>query len=174
VREGDLADAAATCLGTGAHGWDLVDEATRLVHDQFSTYSVLHAWERPETAFVRRRGYCTQYNGALARLLRRLGFDAWLVFAAHVQFDDDVEWALGHTWVEVAVGGEVLAACARSRSNRPGSVGFAPGGSVRRLDPLTRFASTAGTALAAYAAVAAARVRGAERPRWVEHPRERS
>jgi hypothetical protein len=171
VTEGSRAGAVAACRRSGAAGGDLVDQASRLVHDRFTTYSVLHVWEQPETAFRRRRGYCTQYNGALAQILRGLGFDAWLVYAARVRFDDNAEWALGHTWVRVRLDGEVRDVCARSAGNRPGSVGFTCLGRVRRLGPVARVASGAGTAAAAFAAVLLARLRGQGRPRWVEHAR---
>jgi len=171
VTEGSLAGAVSTCRRSGTAGWDLADQASRLVHDRFTTYSVLHVWERPETAFRRRRGYCTQYNGALAQILRRLGFDAWLVYTARVRFDDNAEWTLGHTWVRVRLGGEVRDVCARSASNRPGSVGFICVGRVRRLGPVARVASGAGTAMVAFTAVLAGWLRGQGRPRWVEHPR---
>jgi N-acetyltransferase len=171
VTEGSLADAVSTCRGSGAAGWDLVDQASRLVHDRFTTYSALHVWEQPETAFRRRRGFCTQYNGALAQILLRLGFDAWLVYAARVRFADDTEWTLGHTWVRVRIDGDVRDVCARSASNRPGSAGFACLGRVRRLGPVARVASGAGTAIAAFAAILAAWLRGQNRPRWVEHAR---
>ena len=82
MTEGSLADAVSTCVISRATGWDLVDQASRLVHDRFTTYSVLHAWERPQTSFRRRRGFCAQYNGALAQILRRLGVDARMVYAA--------------------------------------------------------------------------------------------
>ena len=149
----------------------MVEQASRLVHDRFTTYSVLHVWERPDTAFRRRRGYCAQYDGALAQVLCGLGFDAWLVYAARVRFDDNAEWALGHAWVRVRLDGGVREVCARSAGNRPGSVGFACLGRVRRLGPVARIASAAGTAAAASAAVLLARLRGHGRPRWVEHGR---
>jgi hypothetical protein len=171
VTEGSLADAVSVCWASGAAGWDLVDQATRLVHDRFTTYSVLHVWEQPETAFRRRRGFCTQYNGALAQILRRLGFDAWLVYTARVRFDDSAEWILGHTWVRVRLDGDVRDICARSVGNRPGSAGFICLGRVRRLGTVARVASDAGTAVAAFAAVLVARLRGQGRPRWVEHAR---
>jgi N-acetyltransferase len=133
VTEGSLAGAVSACRRSGAAGGDLVDQASRLVHDRFTTYSVLHVWERPETAFRRRRGYCTQYNGALAQILCRLGFDASMVYTARVRFDDNAEWALGHAWVRVRLDGEVRDVCARSASNRPGSVGFTCLRRVRRL-----------------------------------------
>jgi len=171
VTEGSRAGAVAACRRSGAAGGDLVDQASRLVHDRFTTYSVLHVWEQPENAFRRRRGYCTQYNGALAQILRGLGFDAWLVYAARVRFDNNAEWALGHTWVRVRLDGDVRDVCARSAGNRPGSVGFTCPGRVRRLGPVARVASGAGTAAAAFAAVLLARLRGQGRPRWVEHAR---
>ena len=172
MTEGSLAGAVSTCRRSGAAGWDLVDQASRLVHDRFTTYSVLHVWERPENAFRRRRGFCTQYNGALGQILHRLGFDAWMVYTARVRFDNNVEWTLGHTWVRVRLDGEVRDVCARSTSNRPGSVGFICLSRVRRLGPVARVASCAGTAVAAFAAVLLARFRGQARPRWVEHARD--
>jgi hypothetical protein len=171
MAEGSLAGAVSACQRRGATGWGLVDQASRLVHDRFTTYSVLHVWEQPETAFRRRRGYCTQYNGALAKILRRLGFDAWMVYAARVRFDNNAEWTLGHTWVRVRLNGDVRDVCAHSASNRSGSVGFSCLGRVRRLGPMARVTSGAGTAAIAFAAVLLARLRGQERPRWVEHAR---
>ena len=171
MTEGSLADAVSACRRSGAAGWDLVDQASGLVHDRFTTYSVLHVWEKPETAFRRRRGFCTQYNGALARILRGLGFDAWMVYAIRVRFDDNAEWTLGHAWVRVRLDGDVRDVCARSARNRPGSVGFTSVGRVRRLGPVARIASCAGTAVAAFAAVLGARLRGRDRPCWVENPR---
>jgi hypothetical protein len=170
VTEGCLGDAVSMCVRSGTAGWALVDEATRLVHGRFATYSVLHVWERPETAFRRGRGFCTQYNGALAKILKQLGFNAWLVYATGVRFDDDTAWALGHTWVRVELGDDVRDVCARSASNRPGSVGFTYG-RARRLGPVTLVASTAGTSVAASVAVLTALLRGRGRPSWVEHTR---
>jgi hypothetical protein len=71
----------------------------------------------------------------------------------------------------VRLDGGVREVCARSAGNRPGSVGFACLGRVRRLGPVARIASAAGTAAAASAAVLLARLRGHGRPRWVEHGR---
>jgi N-acetyltransferase len=159
MTEASLAGAVSTCQRSGAAGWDLVDQASRLVHDRFTTYSMLHVWERPQTAFRRRRGYCTQNNGALAQILRRLGFDAWLVYTARVRFDNNPEWTLGQTWVRVRLDGDVRDVCARSVGNRPGSVGFTSLGRVHRFGPVARVASGVGTAVAALAAVLLARLR---------------
>src|SRR6266516_2138308 len=114
VTKCSLAGAVSICRRSGAAGWELVEQAWRLVHDRFTTYSMLHVWERPETAFRRRRGFCTQYNGALAQILRRLGFEAWLVYTARVRFDDNAEWTLGHTRVRLRLNGDVRDVCARS------------------------------------------------------------
>jgi hypothetical protein len=78
------------------------------------------------------------------------------VYTARVRFDDNAEWTLGHTWVRVTLDGDVHDVCARSASNRPGSVGFICLGRVRRLGPVARVASGAGTAVAAFAGVLAA------------------
>ncbi|HET8593890.1 MAG TPA: hypothetical protein VFM07_01490 [Intrasporangium sp.] len=93
---------------------------------QFASYSVLHPWESPDKAFQRRRGYCLQYNGALATILQQLGVRPWLVFAERVQFDDGPAWSLGHTWVRARIESEVRDVCARSVENRAGSVHFTP------------------------------------------------
>ena len=78
-----LTEAATAISVAEVSGWELVDYATRLVSTHFETYSVLHPWESAETAFGHRRGYCTQYNGALAIILRELSLDAWLVCTPH-------------------------------------------------------------------------------------------
>lgn len=168
----ELTEAAAACRATGLGGWDLVDHATRLVGARFSTYSVLHPWESPAVAFRRRRGYCTQYNGALAIILRELGLQAWLVYARRVRFDDQPDWALGHTWVRVRVDGDVRDVCARSLGNRAGRVGFVPVGRVRRLNGTVRVLAATGSFGTAVVAMGLARLRGRPRPEWVEHPRD--
>ncbi len=151
----------------------MVDCATRLISGQFSTYSVLHPWESPETAFLHGRGYCSQYNGALAIILQELGFQAWLVYATRVRFDDHQDWALGHTWVQVRVDGEVRDACARSVENRAGYVHFTPIHRVRMLNRPMRFLTTLGSYGTAVVAIVGARLLGQPRPEWVEHPRGR-
>jgi hypothetical protein len=166
-----MADAAATCRSTGLSGWELVDFATCLVSARFSTYSVLHPWDSPVLALQRGRGFCVQYNGALALLLRRLGFRVTLVYARRVRFDDQPDWRLGHTWARVQVGDEGKDVCARSASNAPGLVHFSPVGPVREAGRVAMFLSTLGSYGAAVSAIAGARLRGQARPGWVEHPR---
>jgi hypothetical protein len=174
VEPGSLAEAVRHCQDSATTGWDLVDHACRLVHDRFTTYSVLHVWESPETAFRRRRGFCTQYNGALAQMLHRLGFDTWLVYSPRVRFRDDDTWTLGHTWVRVRLDGEVRDVCARDGGNHVGHVGFTYGSRSRPLGPASKAVTSLGTALTASAALLMARLRGRARPRWVEHARRDS
>jgi hypothetical protein len=171
VAQRDIIEAVATCRASGLSGWALVDEAARLVSLQFATYSVLHPWESPDKAFRQRRGYCLQYNGALATILQQLGIGAWLVFAERVHFDDGPDWSLGHTWVRAGIESEVRDVCARSADNRSGCVHFTPIGPVRKLGGAVRVASAMGSYGAALAAVTRARLRGEPRPEWVEHPR---
>ena len=171
MAQRELARAAAACRSTGLTEWELVDYATRLVGAHFVMYSVLRPWESPEVAFRRRRGFCTQYNGALALVLQRLGLQAWLVYATRVRFDDGPDWTLGHTWVRVRTAGEVRDVCARSLANSSGSVHFVPIGEVRELNRATRFLTTVASFGAAVAAITRARVLGRPRPQWVEHPR---
>jgi hypothetical protein len=170
----ELTDAAASCRATGLAGWDLVDHATPMVSARFSTYSVLHPWESPSAAFRRGRGFCTQYNGALAIILRELGLQAWLVYSPRVRFDDQPDWALGHTWVRARVEGDVRDVCARSLDNRAGRVHFVPIGRLWKLNRTARVLTTAGSYGAAVAAVVRARLHGRPRPEWVEHPRDPS
>ena len=160
------------CRATDLRGWNLVDHAMRLVSAQFSTYSVLHPWESPEAAFRRGRGFCTQYNGALAIILLELKLQAWLVYAPRVRFDDQPDWALGHKWVRVRIDGDVRDACARSLHNAAGRVHFEPTDRVRRLNRSTRFITTTGSFCTAMADIVRARLHGRPRPEWVEHPRD--
>jgi len=171
VADSGVAEAVAECRAANLTGWELVDYATRLVSAQFSTYSVLHPWASPEAAFRDRRGFCTQYNGALAVILRELGLDARLVYAARVRFEDRRDWPLGHTWVRVRLDGEIRDVCARSMDNQSGRVHFVPICPVRKLDRITRFLTTAGSFGTASAAITRSRLSGRPRPTWVEHPR---
>ncbi len=170
----ELTEAAAARRATGLARWDLVDHAARMVSARFSTYSVLHPWESPAAAFRRGRGFCTQYNGALAIILRELGSQAWLVYAPRVRFDDQPDWPLGHTWVRVRVDGDVRDDCARSLDNSAGRVHFEPIGRVRKLKQHHSLAHDDRFVWRDCGAVALARLHGRPRPEWVEHPRHTS
>ena len=140
----EISDVVAACRATGTVGWDLVLDAQRRVHERFTHYSCLHWWENPSSALRNRRGYCSQYNGALAEVLRRLGFAAWTVSARRVAVTGDPSWRLGHTWVRATVGGSTQDVCAHRADNRPGQVGFVPLTPVRRFGTLTFWATTVG------------------------------
>ena len=167
-----LTEAATAISVAEVSGWELVDYATRLVSTHFETYSVLHPWESAETAFGHRRGYCTQYNGALAIILRELSLDAWLVYAARVHLGDRPDWVLGHTWVHVRLNGEVRDVCARSAHSRAGHVGFVPASPVRKLGVIARCLAALGSYGAAVTAVIQAGLHGQPRPDWVEYRRD--
>lgn len=168
----DIAQAVEECRSTRLTGWQLVDYATRLVSERFSTYSVLHPWEPPASAFRHGRGFCTQYNGALRLLLQDLGFRPRLVYAARVRFPDAPNWRLGHTWIRLTLGGEQRDVCARSSLNAAGRVGLEPLTPVREAHRVLTFFTTTGSFVAAVTAIAHARLRRRARPYWVEHPRD--
>jgi transglutaminase-like putative cysteine protease len=121
-----LEGAYRLCQKTNMQGWELVDFATRLVHDKIRIYSVRNLWDTPGLAFKYGMGYCTQYNLALAQLLRRLGFEVQPVFALKIQSDTKPEWQMGHTWLRVSVDGETRDVCAGNAENRAGAVDFRP------------------------------------------------
>ena len=121
-----LDDAVAACRRSGLGGWELVTFAQRLVYRKFTHYSCRNLGDTPAQAFRRGMGYCTQYNLALKQILERLGFDVQAVFSLKVRVDDNPDWAMGHTWLRVRVGGEVRDVCAGHADNLPGRVNFAP------------------------------------------------
>ena len=163
-----IADAVRVCRETGLTGWELVDHATHLVHDKFSTYSAWHLWERPAVAFTHSRGYCNQYNLALAAVLRGLGFEVSAVHASRVRmWHSRPWWHNGHAWLRVTHAGRTLDVDASQASNRAGSVGFVP---VTEIRPFTRL-SELDTALASVPFVTwtvwQAWVTGRDVPEWL-------
>ena len=146
---------------------------SRDAHGQRAVLDVLGAAPLGVT-FVRiplGRGFCTQYNGALAIILRELGLQAWLVYAPRVRFDDQPDWALGHTWVRVRVDGDVRDVCARSLANSAGRVHFEPARSSAEAEQDHSWLTTTGSYGMAVAAIALARLHGRPRPEWVERSR---
>lgn len=134
-----IADAIRVCRASGLQGWALVDRATVLVHEKFTKYSAWHLWETPGEAFRNSRGYCNQYNLALAEVLRGLGFDVTVVHAARVRMGSGRPWwHSGHAWLRVTHEGRVLDVCASSASNRAGVVGFTPVTDPRPFTRLTQ------------------------------------
>jgi transglutaminase-like putative cysteine protease len=121
-----LEGAYRLCRKTSLEGWELVDFATRLIHDKFRIYSCRNLWDTPALAFKYGMGYCTQYNLALAQLLRRLGFEVQPVFALKIQSRSKPDWQMGHTWLQVTVDGETRDVCAGNPENKAGAVDFRP------------------------------------------------
>ena len=131
-----LDDAVTTCRRSGLDGWELAAFAQHLVYRKFAYYSCRNLWDTPAQAFRRGMGYCTQYNLALKQILERLGFDVQAVFSLKVRVDDNPDWAMGHTWLRVRMGGEVRDVCAGHADNLPGQVNFTP---VARVWPGNKY-----------------------------------
>ncbi|WP_420174583.1 hypothetical protein [Luteococcus sp. OSA5] len=156
-----------TCRRSGRQGWELVDEATRAVHAAYTHHSLWHLWETPQVSLQRGRGWSAQYNGALAQVLARLGFEVHEVHASRVRgLGRNPWWQAGHTWLRVTHEGRTLDVSASSAQNEAGKVNFVPTTVVRPTRRWTRSAVSA--ALAPVVAVQAWRqLRGAEVPRWL-------
>ena len=108
------------CQRTGLQGWELVDFATRLVHDKFNVYSCRNLWDTPALVFKYGMGYCAQYNLALGQLLTRLGFDVQPVFALRIESTRVPEWRMGHTWLRVTSDGETRTSAWAGRKTKRG------------------------------------------------------
>ncbi|GAB3624325.1 hypothetical protein GCM10027418_24090 [Mariniluteicoccus endophyticus] len=163
-------DAVAACRATGLEGWELVEHAQHLVFRKFARYSILNVWETPATAFRNGRGYCNQYNSALATILERLGFQTERVFATRVRLDDNPWWRMGHSWVRVTIDGRTLDVCASLADNRPGHVKFIPVSEVLPFRSFTYWNTNNGmiafTAFEAWKSI----VTRQPLPRWVYRP----
>lgn len=122
---------------TGLEGRELADEAIRTVAAAVPYHSVWHLWEDADRAVRNGRGWGHQYNAALVRVLRELGFRAKLVHAARVQGFEYPWYMSGHTWAKVMIDGYWLDACAATTDNYTGRVSFVP-----VTDELPRFTRT--------------------------------
>ncbi len=167
-----LEEAATRVSAFGLVGWPLVEHAQRLVHEQFREYSCLHWWESPAAAFSRRRGYCAQYNGALAEVLAELDIDCRLVHAFRVRLVDDPSWRMGHVWVQVRVEGEVRDVCAGSAWTREGKARFEPLTPVRRFGRTMRLVTAIGMAPIVAGSLAWSVLTGKPRAAWLHHALE--
>lgn len=162
-----IEDAVAHCRATGTRGWDLVDEATHLVFRKYSYYSAYHWWETPRQSFERSRGQSNQYNTALARVLRALGFTVKTVHAARVRLDRAPWWHVGHTWLHVTIDGDTRDVCASRWENVAGDVEFTPMTPVRPFRGLTYVDTTLGLAPIAVAATWRSWLERKPLPRWL-------
>jgi len=165
-----LEEAAAGVASLGLSGWPLVDAARQVVHDRFRSYSCLSWWESPATAFARRRGYCVQYNGALAAVLRGQGLDCRLVHAFRVRDLDDPSWRMGHVWVQVRHDGEVRDVCAGIAPTEARGVGFEPITPVRGFGRGMQVLTTVGMAPLVAGSLARSALTRRPRASWLHHP----
>ncbi|GAA1388869.1 hypothetical protein [Luteococcus peritonei] len=163
----DVEQVTSSCRASGLAGWELVDRATRSVHDGFTHHSLWHLWESPTQALRHGRGWSGQYNRALAQVLRSLGFQVVVVHASRVRgLGRNPWWQTGHTWLQVTHQGRTLDVCASRPDNRAGQVGFVPMTQVRPVHPWTREVVTA--ALVPVVAVEGWRMLlGGDLPRWL-------
>ena len=121
----DIDTIVSRCRASGLTGWALVDDATARVHGCLRHESSWHLWYGPEAALRHGQGRDTQYNVALARALRRLGFDVRIVHAALVRGLGTPPWFLrGHLWLQVTHDGHTRDVCAGHAGNRAGHVPF--------------------------------------------------
>lgn len=167
---GTIAEAVEACRASGLGGWELVDHATALVHAKYSHYSCYHWWETPAQSFARSRGQSNQYNTALARVLRALGFHVRTVHAARVRLMRAPWWHSGHTWLRVTVDGRVRDVCASRAENRAGRVLFTPATPVRPFRGLTYVDTTLGLAPITVLSAWRAWLRREPLPRWMYRP----
>lgn len=119
---------------------------------------------------MRERGYCAQYNGALADVLRHLGFDCRLVHAFRVRMLGDPSWRMGHVWVRVRIGGEFRDVCAGTPGTGAGAVGFVPLTRVWGFGRAMRGLTTVGMAPIVAASLVRSAVTGTPRATWLHHP----
>lgn len=172
-RSGDLQEVVADLAQRGLAGWPLVDAARRLIHDRFLFYSCLTWWESPATAYRRRRGYCAQYNGALAEVLHALGVECRLVHSFRVRVFDDPSWRMGHVWVQARVDGEVRDVCAGTPPTLRGRVGFEPLTRVRGFGPVMRAVTAGGMAPLVGGSLVRSAVTRSPRAAWLHRPWDR-
>lgn len=166
----DLDRAAAALGGLGLGGWPLVAAAQQAVHRQFRCYSCLSWWESPATAFSRGRGYCVQYNGALAEVLRALGFDCRLVHAFRVRMIDDPSWRMGHVWVRVRIDGEVRDVCAGTQATQASAARFEPLTRVWGFGRAMQALTTLGMAPIVATSLTRTAIKRTPRATWLHHP----
>lgn len=131
--------------------------------------SCLSWWESPATAFARRRGYCAQYNGALAGVLHEVGVDCRLVHAFRVHVLDDPSWQMGHVWVQVRVDGEVRDVCAGTTNTDQG-VGFEAVTPVHGFGHGMRMLTPVGMAPLVAGSLARSTLTRSPRAEWLHHP----
>jgi transglutaminase-like putative cysteine protease len=99
-----IPQAAQQLKSSGKTGWALVETARALVAERMA-YCRRNSFDIHTRAFDRGYGYCQQQAYALADLLTRLGFKAWVVGALRNKFADGR--LTGHAWVRVSLDGQI-------------------------------------------------------------------
>lgn len=143
----DIDTLVSQCRASGLSGWALVDDATARLHASLAHESSWHLWYTPEASVRHGQGRDTQYNLALARVLRRLGFDVRVVHAALVRGLGQPPWfQRGHLWLQVTHDGHTRDVCAGHPDNRAGHVPFAAVSEVQVARSWTPWVVAAGLA----------------------------
>lgn len=163
-------DVVDACRASGLQGWPLVDLATSLVHRMYTRYSCWHLWLSPARSLAAGQGCSTQYNLALAQILRRLGLSVHVVHASRVRMEHHPWFHTGHTWLQVVCEGRRLDVCASRPGNRAGEVAFVPITEVRPFRRLTHLDTTLALAPIVVAGWWRSRLQRRPVPRWMYRP----
>ncbi len=167
----DLQTLVSWSRATGLSGWDLVDDATARVHGCLDHESSWHLWYTPTAAVRHGQGRDTQYNLALARVLRRLGFEVMVVHAAVVRGLGQPPWfQRGHLWLRVTHDGHTRDVCAGRTGNRAGHVPFVAVSEVQVARSWTPWVVAAGLAPFVVGEVWASILEGRRPAEWLYRP----
>lgn len=124
-----IQEVAEYCLQKGYKGWELAEEAQRIVSERFR-YSRRNPWDSPEKAFQKGLGYCLQQARALSKVYDYLDIENSLVMAycsfpgkwVHGLYEPPAEGR--HTWLRVTIQGETRDVCPGNPLNYPGRLHF--------------------------------------------------
>lgn len=148
-----IENAVEICRATGLTGWELVEFAQSLVHQNME-YSITNSLDSPQQAFERGQGYCYHQASTLNMVLLDLGFHSRLVHAFRnlfpkAEFSGAVvrDFVSGHVWCRVTIDGVEKDVCPGSANNKPGVVHFKPLSKVLEWNKRIEFATYYGAAL---------------------------
>ncbi len=75
-----IKEAAARCINSNLSGWELIEYAQHLVHNNMA-YSYDNSFDMPRKAFEKGKGYCWQQAKTLQMILHDIGVECYLVYA---------------------------------------------------------------------------------------------
>lgn len=130
-----IPQAAQQLKASGKTGWELVEAARALVAERMA-YCRRNSFDIHTRAFERGYGYCQQQAYALADLLTRLEFNAWVVGAMRNKFADGR--LTGHAWVRVSLDGQVRDIDSIAYDRQAGRIDFTPVTNVFNYTPCFR------------------------------------